>query len=76
MLFQIQIFSCLDQDMTIFQDFQKVRDRDETLAWRDRDEAETLKNVFRNVFRDRDTSRDIQLYRFVRLECPMLTAYY
>ena len=44
-----------------FSETFKVRDRDETLAERDRDETETLKNMSRDVSRDRDTSGDIQL---------------
>ena len=59
--FKSKIFSCLDRDMTIFRDFQGPRPRRDigiARPRRDRDETETLKNVSR----DRDTSRDIQLW--------------
>ena len=56
--FKSKIFSCLDRDMTIFRDFQGPRPRRD--IWHS--ETETLKNVSR----DRDTSRDIQLCKPVQ----------
>ena len=49
----------------MFRDFQSPRPRrgiGVARPRRDRDETETLKNVSRDVPRDRDTFRDIQLW--------------